>query len=141
MKFSTGEHGFQHVSRIHCALRFSCANDGVDFVDEEDDSALRFDDFVEDCFEAFFKFAPKLGSCNKGTEIEGYDSLFFQAFGDVTCDDTAGEPFDDGGFADSGFADENRIVLRSAGEDLDGATNLLISADDRIEFALAGEAG
>ena len=141
MKFSTGEHGFQHVSRIHCALRFSCANDGVDFVNKEDDSALGFDDFVEDCFEAFFKFAPKLGSCDKGTKIESYDSLLFQAFWDVSCDDAAGETLYDGGFADSGFADENRIVLRSAGEDLNGATNLLISADDRIQFALAGEAG
>ena len=71
----------------------------------------------------------------------GSVDFFVQAFGHVPGDDTGGEPFHDGGFADSGFTDENRIVLRSAGEDLDGATNLLISADDRIEFALAGEAG
>ena len=87
----------------------------MDFVDEEDDSALRFDDFVEDSFEAFFKFAPKFGSRDKGTKIESYDSLLFQAFWDVSCDDAAGETLYDGGFADSRLTDEDRIILRPAG--------------------------
>ena len=42
---------------------------------------------------------------------------------------------------DAGLADQNRIVLRAAREDLDHAPDLLVAADDRIELALLGGLG
>ena len=56
-------------------------------------------------------------------------------------DDAAGEAFDDGGLADAGFADEDRVVFRTAREDLHDAANLLVAADDGVELALAREVG
>ena len=47
----------------------------------------------------------------------------------------SGEAFDDGRFADAGFAGEDRIVLPAAHEDVDDLANLLIAADDRIDLA------
>ena len=67
--------------------------------------------------------------------------LFFRPFGHVAANDAAGQPFDDGGLADAGLADEDRVVLRAARQHLDDAADLLVAADDRIELALARELG
>ena len=50
-------------------------------------------------------------------------------------------PFDDGGLADAGLADEHRVVLRAAAQHLDDAPDLLVAPDDRVELALAGVLG
>ena len=50
-------------------------------------------------------------------------------------------PFGDGGLAHAGFADEDRIVLRAAAENLDDALDFVLAADDRIEFAFLGQLG
>ena len=65
----------------------------------------------------------------------------FEAVGDVAFDDAPGQALDDGGLAHAGLADEDRVVLGAAGEDLDDAADLLVAADDRVELALAGHLG
>ena len=67
--------------------------------------------------------------------------LVFQAFGNVAADDALGQAFDDGGLADAGLADQHRVVLGAAGENLDDAADLFVAADHRIELALRGELG
>src|SRR5581483_1921687 len=49
--------------------------------------------------------------------------------------------FDDRRFADSRLADQDRIVLGTAGEDLDHAADFIVSADHRVELPLAGQPG
>jgi hypothetical protein len=46
-------------------------------------------------------------------------------------------PFDDGGLADAGLADQHRVVLGAAGQHLDGAPDLLVAADHRVDLAVA----
>ncbi len=65
----------------------------------------------------------------------------FKPFGDVLADDPLRQSFDDRGLADTGLADQDRVVLGAARQHLDDAPDLLVTADDRIEFALAGEFG
>ncbi len=48
-----------------------------------------------------------------------------------------GEALDDGGLADARLADQHRVVLGAAREDLHHALDLLLAADDRVELALA----
>src|SRR5260370_3334342 len=55
----------------------------------------------------------------------------------LAVDDTLGEAFRDRGLAHAGFADEQRIVLLPAAEHLDGAVDLGISSDHRIDLAVA----
>ena len=49
-----------------------------------------------------------------------------------------GQAFDDGGFAHAGLADQHRVVLGAATQDLDHSADLLVAADDRIQFAFLG---
>ena len=48
-------------------------------------------------------------------------------------------PFGNGGLADAGFTDVQRIVLAAAAQDLDGALDLERAADQRIDLAVLGE--
>ena len=138
---TTGQHRFQDVAGIHGAFRSASADDGVDFIDEEKDLAVGFGDFIEDRFESFFKFATVFGTGDEGAHIEGVEGLVFQRFRNVTADDTAGQPFDDSRLADTRFTDEDRVVLTTAGQDFDGTADFIITADDRIQFVLAGSGG
>ncbi len=103
--------------------------------------AVGFFNFFQDGLQAVFKLAAKFGSGEHRAQIEGDNALVAQDVRDVAVDDAAGEAFDDGGFADAGLADEDRVVLGAAREHLDDAANLLVAADDRIELAAAGELG
>ena len=61
-----------------------------------------------------------------------------QHFRDVALDDALGEALGDGGLADARIADEKRIVLLPAAKHLDGAADLGIAADQRVDLALLG---
>ena len=61
--------------------------------------------------------------------------------GTLLRDDHLGQAFDDGGLADARFAQQHRVVLLPAAEDLDDAFDFVLAADDRIELALAGQFG
>ena len=140
-QFAAREGGLEHVAGVDGALGRAGADEGVQLVDEENDFAVRFFDFLEDGFEAVFKLAAIFCAGEHGAEVERDDALVAQAFGHVAGDDAAGEAFDDGGFADAGFADEDGVVLGAAAEDLDDAANFFVAADDGIELAAAGEFG
>ena len=58
--------------------------------------------------------------------------------GHVAADDPLGQPLDDRGLADAGVADEHRVVLGLAGQDLDHPPDLGVAADDRVELAGRG---
>ncbi len=50
--------------------------------------------------------------------------------------DALGEALDDGGLADARLADQHRVVLLAAREDLHDPLDLGLAADDRVELAL-----
>ena len=56
-------------------------------------------------------------------------------------DDALGEALDDRGLADARLADQHRVVLGAAREDLDDAADLVVAADHRVELAVLGLLG
>ena len=63
------------------------------------------------------------------------------AAGTLPAHDALRQTFDDRRLADAGLADEHRIVLAAPREDRDDAFDLVVAADDRIEFAGARQLG
>jgi hypothetical protein len=45
-KFTPRQHWLDDVSRVHCSFGCACTDDGVQLVDEGDDSALRASDLL-----------------------------------------------------------------------------------------------
>ena len=141
VQFAPGQGRFEHIGGIHGAFGGTGADQGVDLVDKEDDLAGPFFNFLENGLQAVLKLAPVLCSCDQGAEVQGNDLLAFQGGRDIAVDDPLGQPLDNGGFADPGFADENGIVFGPSREHLDDPADFLVAADDRIKFSLAGDIG
>ena len=137
-QFTAGEHRFDHVAGIHRPFGRASTDDRVQFVDEGDDLALGVGDLLEHGLEPFLELAAVLRPGDHRADVEGDEALVLQAFGYVAVGDAPGEAFDDGGLTDARLADEDRVVLRAAREHLDGATDLLVTTDDRIDLAVVG---
>ena len=82
-------------------------------------------------------FAPAI----ERAHVEGEQFLVLEAVRHVAVDDAQRQALDDGGLADAGLADQHRIVLGAAGKYLDGAADFLVTADHRVELAVAGGLG
>ena len=95
----------------------------------------------QDGLQPLLELAAVLRAGEQRADVERPDALALQALGDVAGDDPLREALDDRGLADSGVADQHRVVLRAAREHLDHAADLLVAADDRVELALLGELG
>ena len=91
---------------------------------------------VEHGLEALLELAAILRAGDQRAHVERENALVAQAFRHFAVDDALGETFDDRGLADAGLADQHRIVLGASLQHLDGAADLVVAADDRIELAL-----
>src|SRR5439155_20860833 len=69
------------------------------------------------------------------------DSFPLQRFRHVTRDNALREAFNNGGFAHARFANEDRIVFRAAGKNLNNAADLFVAANHGIELSLSSELG
>ena len=98
-------------------------------------------DFLEDRLQPLLELAAILRAGDERAHVERDDPLVLQPFGHVLPHDPLRQPFDDGGLADAGLADEHRVVLGAARQHLDHAPDLVVAADDRIELALARQLG
>src|SRR5690606_7895809 len=110
------------------------------FVDEQNDILSPLD-LIHDRLDAFFELTAVFGTGDHQREIEGDDFLLEQNLGNGTAGDLLSKTFHDGRFADTGFTDQYRIVLRAAAENLHHATDLVLTTDHRIHLTLAREFG
>ncbi len=130
----------EHVAGVDGALGLAGADHGVDLVDEQDDAALVLRHFLEHRLQALLELAAVLGAGQQAGHVEHQHLLALQGFGHFAIDDALGQAFDDGRLADARLADQHRVVLGAALQDLDGAADLVVAADHRVELALARRA-
>ncbi len=138
-QLATSQGGLEDVGGVHGALAAAGANEGVNLIDEEDDFAVGLVDFADDALQSLFELAFVLGAGNQGAHVEAVDGLAPQVFGDIPADDTLCQSFGNGGLTDTGFADEDGVVLGAAAEDLQHAADLLVAPDDGVELAGLGQ--
>ena len=127
----------QKVGRVHGAARGGAGtDDGVDLVDEQDRARIVLD-LLHHGLQPLLEVAAIARAGEQRAHVEREDGRVLQHLGHLALDDLAGEAFGDRGLADAGIADEQRVVLLPAAEDLDGAQHLLLAADQRIDLAVA----
>src|ERR1051325_8240592 len=137
---AAGERGLEDVRRVEGAFRRPGADQGVDLIDEDDDVRVLFQ-LLDDALEALLELAAVLRAGHDEREVEGEDALVRDEERDVAVHDALGEAFHDGRLADARLAEEDGVVFRAAGEDLDDALHFLFPADQRIELLLVRHLG
>src|SRR5262249_28827797 len=118
------------------ARRRAGADGGVDFVDEED-RHLAFGERGDDRLEPLLEIAAEARAREQRRRVERKDFRALEYFGDVLLQQPDGESLGKRRLADAGVADEDRIVLAPAAEDLQRALQLGGAADERVEQAIA----
>src|SRR4051794_20047315 len=138
LQLAARERGLEDRRRVDRALRGTCADEVVELVDEQDDVAA-LGDLLHHLLQALLELAAVLRAGDERSEIQRVDLLALQKLGDVGVRDALREALDHRGLADAGLADEHRVVLRPAREDLHDPLDLGLAADDRVELAVRGE--
>ena len=140
LQLAARQRRLQDRGRVDRALGGAGADQVVELVDEEDDVAA-LGDLLHHLLEALLELAAVLRARDQRRQVERVDLLVLEQLGDVAVGDPLREALDDGGLADAGLADQHRVVLRAARQDLHHALDLGLAADDRVELALGGELG
>src|SRR5689334_18820425 len=126
--------------RVDRALGGARADEVVQLVDEQDDVAA-LGDLLHHLLEALLELAAVLRAGDERGQVERVDLRVLQQLRHLAVGDARREALDDGGLADARLADEDRVVLGAAPEDLHDPLDLGLAADDGVELALGGELG
>ncbi len=140
LQLAAGECRLQDRGGVDRALGGARAYEVVQLVDEQDDVAP-LGDLLHHLLQSLLELAAVLGARDEGGQIERVDLLVLEQLRHVGVGDPLCESLDDGGLADAGLADEHRIVLGAAAEDLHDPLDLRLAAHDRVELALGCELG
>jgi hypothetical protein len=135
------EGGLEQVRGVHgAAAGAPGAHDGVDLVDEEHRAVL-LGEGRQHRLQPVLEVAAVAGAGDQRAHVQPVDLGVAERLGDLPLGDPQRQTLDQGGLADAGVAHVDRIVLPPPLEDVEGAQDLLVAADQRIDGALAGEVG
>ncbi len=137
MQLPARQRGFQHVTGVHGTLGLTCADHGMNLVNEQDDRALLLGQLLQDTFQALLKLAAEFGPGNQRPHIQCQNFLVFQTFGHLSVDNTLGQAFNDGCLAHARLPDQYRVVFGAALQYLYGAPDFTVTANHWVQVALA----
>ena len=141
MQLAARQRRLDQIGRIHRAVAFAGADERVHFVDEQDDLASGGLDLFQDGFDSLFKLATIFRASDQRAHVQSHQLFVLKAFGHVAIDDPQGQALGNRRLADARLADQDRIVLGATRENLHGAADFLVAADDRVNLALLGGLG
>jgi hypothetical protein len=136
LQLAAGQHRLEDRGRVDGALGRTGTDERVHLVDEQDDVAAGAD-LLEHLLEALLEVTAVAAACRESAEVEGVDLLVLERLGHLALDDHLRQALDDRGLADTGLADEHRVVLRTTREHLHDALDLFLTSDDGVELAVA----
>ena len=140
LQLAARQRRLQDVGRVDRALGRAGTDQRVQLIDEEDAVAAAAQ-LLDDLLEALLELAAVLGAGHQRADVQGQHPLVGERLGHVAAHDAVRQPLGDGGLADAGLADQGRVVLRPAAQDLDDALDLLLAPDHRVELAGASGLG
>ena len=104
---------------------------------DEDDGVLRLHQLLHDGLQPLLKLAAILRACNDQRKIERQHALVCEEARHLAVGNLLRQPFDDRGLTNARLADQHRIVLRPAAENLDDALDFVVTTDQRIKRLFA----
>ena len=136
MQFTTGKGGFNQVRRIHCAVTFACTYKGVHFIDEQDHLASGFGHLSQNRLQAFLKITAIFSTGNQGPHVQRQQAFTTQRFRYIPIHNAQGQTLGNCGFTHTWLTNQNWVVLCTTAKHLHGATDFLITPNNRIDLSL-----
>ena len=109
-------------------------------IDEKNDFIVLFE-FFDEFAQTFLKLSAILRAGHDGRHVERNDALSCQHAGRFAAGDALRQSFHHRTLAHAGVADENRVVLLAAAEDLHHALRFALAPHHGIQSALGGNGG
>ena len=137
---AAAERRLEDVRRVERAFGRPRAHQRVQLVDEHDDVRV-VGQLLHDRLEALFELTAVFRARDDERDVERENAFVGEEVRDVAVDDLLREPFDDGCLADTRLANQDRVVLGPAAEDLLHTLQLVVAADERVELVLQRRLG
>ena len=134
LNFAPAQRRLQDVRGVERSLRGSRSHQRVQFVDE-DDRVLALHQFLHDGLQPFFELPAIFRSGDDQRQIERENPLVREERRHVAIRDALRQPFHDRRLAHARLADQDRVVLRAPAQNLNGALELAVAADQWIELS------
>ena len=134
VQFTTGQHGLQHIARIQCAVGLAGTDNGMQFIDEQNDLSVTVLHIIQYGLQTFLEFTSVFGTGYQCAHIKCEDLLILQSLRDIALDDTLCQTLHHGGLTDTGFTDQHGVILCLTGQDTYHITDLAVTSDDGIQL-------
>src|SRR5215212_7914344 len=121
LELAARERRLQHVRGVDRALCAAGPDDGMELVDKQDDVLLLLLEFFEHLLHPLLEVPAEAGTSDEPAHVEREDTFALERLRYVVRDDPLGEPLGHRRLAHAGLPDQDRVVLRAAGEDADDA--------------------
>jgi hypothetical protein len=134
-ELAVGQRRLDEVGGVHGpAGGRARAHDGVELVDE-DDGVLLLAERLQDRLEPLLEVAAVARPRHHRAHVQRVDGRALERCRRLAQLDPAGQPLDDGGLADAGVADEQRVVLAAPRQHVQRPLDLRLAPDERVDLA------
>ena len=140
LQLAAGQHRLQDARGVDRALRGTRTHQRVQLVDEQDDVPASAD-LLEHLLQPLLEITAVARTRDQRTQVQRVKLLVLQRLGHLAPDHQLRQPLDDRGLAHTRLADQHRVVLRPARQDLHDPLDLPLPPDHRVQLALASGLG
>ena len=140
LDFSTRQWWLQDGCGIDGALCGTCANDGVNLVNEED-VILGFLQLSNNLLHAVLKLTAILGTCYQTCQVKRPNLLTAQNVRNVAGCNELSQALNNGGLANARIAQDKWVVLLTARKNLHDTLNLAVTTNDGVKLFICGKLG
>ena len=140
LDFATGKGRLHDGGRVHGAFGGASADQGVDFIDEQQDVPCVLH-FLDALLQAVLELTAVLAACHQGGNIQHDQALAAKDVRHLVGCHQLGQALCHGGLAHAGLADEQRVVLLTAGKDLHAALDFARTPNHRVKLAVTSTLG
>ena len=105
-------------------------------INKQQNLSIRFYHLVENGFQSFLKLTPILGTSHQSTHIQGEQGLVLQRLRYIASHNSPSQSLYNSGFTNTWLTNQHRVVLGTAGQNLNGSSNFIITANNWIQLAL-----
>ena len=140
-QLATGQGRLEQVGGVGATFTVAGADQGVGFVDKQDDGRRGAFHRFNHAFQAFFELAFHRRTGLQCPHVQSPQFHARQALRHIAIDDTQGQAFNNGAFAHAGIADNNGVVLATTAEDVDHLIDFGVAAHHWVQFLVPGQFG